>query len=177
METTRNKLPDTIQIFFNKLSEYLDTKLLFYGSIQRSDYFPGFSDIDVDVFTDNVESTIAKMQHFLHVKRSSFKKIVWKANGTGKMVYGYKIMYRDSESLFSAEFSIYDNKYKEAVLKMHKKKTVVPFYVSFVLFIIKKLYYDMHLLTPEMFRYLKGKTLSLLLGMPDDQFLVLNVKN
>ena len=35
----------------------------------------------------------------------------------------------------------------------------------------------MHLLTPEIYRYLKGKTLSLLLGMPDEQFLVLNVKN
>jgi polyribonucleotide nucleotidyltransferase len=56
METTRNKLPDVIQVFFNKLSEYLDTKLLFYGSIQRSDYFPGSSDIDVDVLRPDINS-------------------------------------------------------------------------------------------------------------------------
>uniref|UniRef100_A0A6C0AZV0 Polymerase nucleotidyl transferase domain-containing protein n=1 Tax=viral metagenome TaxID=1070528 RepID=A0A6C0AZV0_9ZZZZ len=177
METTRNKLPDRVQEFFNKLSQYLDTRLLFYGSVQRSDYFPGSSDIDVDIFTDNVDSTIAKMQHFLHVKRTSFKKIVWKLSNNAKMVYGNKIMYTDEESQFNAEFSIYDNKFKDDVLQMHLKKTVLPFYVSFMLFFIKKLYYDLHLIQPEYYRYLKRKILSLGLGMPEDQFIVLNVKN
>jgi len=75
METTKNKLPDDINAFFSKLSKYLDTKLLFYGSVQRSDYFPGSSDIDVDIFTDNVDSTITKLQHFLNVKKSKFKRL------------------------------------------------------------------------------------------------------
>ena len=175
METTKNKLPDNVSSFFNKLSKYLDTKLLFYGSIQRNDYFPGSSDIDVDIFTDNVDSTVAKMQHFLQVKKKSFKKIVWRLSTTGKMVYGYKIMYKNTESNFSAEFSIYDNKYKKYVLESHLKKTVVPFYVAIMLYIIKKLYYDLHILSASWYRYLKAKSLSFGLGLPDEQFLVLNV--
>lgn len=175
METTKNKLPDNVSTFFNKLSKYLDTKLLFYGSIQRGDYFPGSSDIDVDVFTDNVDSTIVKMQHFLQVKRKKFKKVVWRISATGKMVYGYKIMYTNTEFMFSAEFSIYDNKFKKAVLEQHLKKTVVPFYVSIMLYIIKKLYYDLHLLSAGVYKYLKMKMLTLGLGMPEEQFLVLNV--
>ena len=49
METTKHNLPDDVKQFFNGLSNYLNTQLLFYGSVQRSDYFPGKSDIDVDI--------------------------------------------------------------------------------------------------------------------------------
>jgi len=66
METTKNDLPQDIKQFFYKLSDYLDTKLLYYGSVQRSDYVPGKSDIDVDIFTDNPDSLITKLQHFLN---------------------------------------------------------------------------------------------------------------
>lgn len=176
METTKNKLPDKVNAFFNKLSKYLDTKLMFYGSVQRSDYFPGSSDIDIDIFTDNVDSTIAKLQHFLNVKKKKFKKVLWRMSSTGKMVYGYKIMYENPDINLAAEFSIYDDKYKKQVLEMHLKKTIVPFYISILLYIIKKLYYDFGLINHDWYRYLKMKTLSAGLGMPEEQFLVLNVR-
>jgi hypothetical protein len=177
METTKNKLPDDINIFFKDLSKYLGTPLLFYGSIQRTDYFPGSSDIDVDIFTDNVSSTITKMQHFLHVKRNNFKKIVWRLSHNGEMVYGNKIMYKNEDLGFSAEFSIYDKKYKKGVLEQHLKKTILPFYATIMLFIIKKLYYDFHIFSPSIYRTLKLKVLSFGIGMPEEQFLVLNVSS
>lgn len=176
METTKNKLPNNVNTFFNNLSRYLDTKLLFYGSVQRRDYFPGSSDIDVDIFTDNVNSTITKLQHFLHINKSKFKKIVWRIATTGKMVYGYKTMYRNSELNLVAELSIYNNKYKKQVLEQHLKKTLIPSYISIILYIIKKLYYDIHIINATWYKYLKMKALSLGLGMPEEQFLVLNVK-
>ena len=108
METTKNKLPEKIQQFFKELSNYLDTKLLFYGSVQRNDYFPGSSDIDVDIFTDNEDAIIVKMQHFLHVKKDSFKKVVWRLNHNNQIVNGHKIMYKNKEENFSVEFSIYN---------------------------------------------------------------------
>ena len=37
MTKTKNKLPDTINNFLSNLSEYLQTPLYFYGSIQRYD--------------------------------------------------------------------------------------------------------------------------------------------
>ena len=52
METTKNKLSPETKQFFDKLSSYLDTKLYFYGSVQRDDYFDGKSDIDVDILED-----------------------------------------------------------------------------------------------------------------------------
>ena len=69
METTKNVLPENVKFFFNNLSDVLDTKLLFFGSVQRDDYFPGKSDIDVAIFTDNVKSTISKLQHYLHLNK------------------------------------------------------------------------------------------------------------
>ena len=97
METIKNKINDNNIQFFEELSEFLDTKLLFFGSVQRDDYFPGESDIDVDVFTDNENQTISKLQHFLHVKRSQFKKCVWRLNHNNQVAYGHKIFYKNKE--------------------------------------------------------------------------------
>ena len=54
MENTKNVLPDHNRQFFKDLSEYLDTKLYFFGSVQRPDYFPGKSDIDIFLQTMNI---------------------------------------------------------------------------------------------------------------------------
>ena len=43
----KNKLTDEEQKFVDGLSEYLDTDLYYYGSIQRNDYNAGESDIDI----------------------------------------------------------------------------------------------------------------------------------
>ena len=70
METTNNKLTSEQMKFFKKLSNYLDTKLYYYGSIQRKDYFPGTSDIDVCIFTDNNTETKYKLISFLGLKKN-----------------------------------------------------------------------------------------------------------
>ena len=91
MESTKNKMPEFAEEFFKKLGNYLDTKIYFFGSIQRADYFPNSSDIDADIFTENENSTLSKMQNFLGVKRHEFKKFVYRLHKTKKMVHGYKI--------------------------------------------------------------------------------------
>ena len=73
METTKNDLPQKTKLFFYKLSDYLDTKMLYFGSVQRTDYVAGKSDIDVDIFTENEHSIMSKMQHFLGVSKKEFK--------------------------------------------------------------------------------------------------------
>ena len=65
--------------------------MLYYGSIQRSDYVPGKSDIDVDIFTDNEYSLMSKMQHYLHLSKSKFKKVVYIIDN--KTTNGYKVKY------------------------------------------------------------------------------------
>jgi len=80
METTRNKLTEHEKKFFYRLSNYLDTKLYYFGSVQRGDYFPSSSDIDVDIFSENENNTIIKLMNFLNVEKNEFKRFVWKLN-------------------------------------------------------------------------------------------------
>lgn len=176
METTKNVLPKNMSHFYNELSEYLDTKILFYGSIQREDYFPGHSDVDVDIFTDNEHSVVNKMSHFLHIPKNKFKKIVWRVK-ENFIITGYKVKYIDEDDNFRTEFSIYNTKFKDYVLKAHMSKTVVPYYATLMLLIIKYLYYQIPLLDKSTFIYLKGLILSRGLGIPPEDFIVLENDN
>jgi len=177
MESTKQKLPENVTIFFKNLSNLLETKLLYFGSVQREDYFPGNSDIDVDIFTENVSSTLAKMQHFLHMSKDKFKKFIWRLNNKKKtLVKGHKVMYKSSDGSFAAEFSIYDEKFKQDILREHLMKTQLPFYASFMLIVLKFFYYKLKIIPSETFSYLKKKIMTFMIGMPDDQFLVLDSK-
>jgi predicted nucleotidyltransferase len=170
MEHTKHKLTDYEKIFFNKLSNYLETKLYFFGSIQRDDYFHGLSDIDVDIFTENENSTIAKLSNYLNLNKHEFKKVIWKLNTTGNLVNGYKIMYKDEMNKLVVEFSIYSEKFKKQIIDEHKSKIDIPFYATILLVILKYLFYKLHIISDEW--YIKGKKfiLSPLIGKPYDDF-------
>ena len=176
METTRNKLTNQEKDFFFKLSNYLDTKLYFFGSIQRGDYFPSSSDIDVDIFTDNENSTIIKMMNYLNVERKNFKRFVWKINKTNHLAYGHKLMYKNKEQQFSVEFSIYNEKYKHAILYEHNDKKDLPLYATILLIIIKYLYYTLHILPSKWYINCKGIILSKLIFKKEDHFVVIDTK-
>jgi len=173
METTKNNLPPNIIHFFKKLSNYLDTKLMFFGSVQRADYLPGSSDIDVDIFTDNVKSTIIKVQHFLKVKKTKFKRFVWKLNNSQRVAYGYKIMYKNPEEKLAAEFSIYDEKFKDDILKEQLAKIDIPLYISWMLIFLKILHYNLEIISKETYKMYKKIILSYMIGLPEDNFVVL----
>ena len=134
METTKNKLSPYETMFFNNLSNYLDLKLYFFGSIQRYDYFQGVSDIDVDIFTDNTSRTISQIQNYLNIDKKSTTKFVYKIDKEDskyKLISGYKIKYKDTEKSLCVEFSIYDEKIKELILNEHNRKQNLPILVTF----------------------------------------------
>jgi hypothetical protein len=173
METTKNELPKNTKLFFYQLSDYLDTKLLYYGSVQRSDYVSGKSDIDVDIFTDNEYSLMAKMQHYLHVSKKDFKKVVWIINDTS--TYGYKLKYENEGKGINTEFSIYNEKFKDIILSQHNNKHDLPIYTSILLRILKFLYYQFPLLDKPTYTYFKRVFLNGMLGEDiDPKFLVLD---
>jgi hypothetical protein len=161
METTKNKLSPYERDFFNKLSNYLDTKLYFYGSIQRDDYKPGYSDIDVDIFTDNVNSTISKMQNLLNVSKQDFKKFVSKPLKKQGIIHGYKLKYKEPENNFKTELSVYDIKYKDDILYEHGRKQNLPFIVSMMLIIIKFLYFNICIIPKNIYLDLKNYIVDL----------------
>jgi hypothetical protein len=176
METTKNELPDFANIFFTKLRNFLDTKIYFFGSVQRDDYFPRASDIDVAIFTDNINSTINKLQHFLNVNRNDFKKFVWRLNYDNALVKGYKIMYKELDHNFAVEISIYDEKYKNSILTEHNGKRILPFYATCALIIIKYLFYTLNIIPSELYTYFKKNILSTLIFKKPDDFVVVDIK-
>ena len=163
METTKNELPKNVREFFYHLSDYLDTKFLYFGSVQRSDYVPGKSDIDIDVFTENEYSLMAKMQHYLHVPKHDFKKVAWIIDGIP--TYGYKLQYENKKEKINAEFSIYNEKFKEIIIKEHQSKFSLPIHITIMLYILKFFYYEIPLLDKKTFsnskRYIMNSQLEI----------------
>jgi len=153
METTKNKLTPKQNEFFDELRNYLDKPIYFYGSIQRDDYFPKSSDIDIDIFTDNFNSTIYKLQNFLHLSKGDFKKFVYKIKD--QVVYGYKCKYKNEDINLKVEMAIFNEKYKNLVLKDHSKDLSLPFYVMIALIILKFLYYNLSIISKEFFQRCK----------------------
>jgi predicted nucleotidyltransferase len=175
METTRNKLTYEEKYFFNKLSNYLETKIYFFGSIQRGDYLPKSSDIDVCIFTENEKSTIVKLMNFLNIERDKFKKIIWKLNNFNDiLVSGYKVMYKNDVKNFSVEFSIYDEKYKHKILYEHNDKKDIPLHATILLVILKFLFYTLHIIPAEWYTKTKKFILSKLLLKKEDHFVVID---
>lgn len=146
MNKIRDDFPPELKQFFINLQNYLDTELYFYGSVNRSDYVHGKSDIDIAIFTDNEYSIMAKLQHFLHVKKNAFDKVVWKLEG--KMIYGYKIKC-DKYINSKCEIAIYNNDFKEALLNDLSKYNTIPLYISIMLFILKTLYYTFPIISTK----------------------------
>lgn len=175
METTKNEMPEYAKHFFNKLSNYLDTKLYFYGSIQRNDYFPKSSDIDVDIFSENMNSTISMMQHFFGVQKNEFKKFVYNLHKTNKVVFGYKFKHKDPANNFTTEISIYDEKYKDAVIIEHNSKCILPFYISYMLIILKYFYYNLGIIPKEYYKHFKGIIMNHMLEGADVEFIVIGI--
>ena len=173
METTKNIISEHNKIFFEKIKNYLDTKIYFFGSIQRDDYFPKTSDIDIALFTDNIKSTITKLQTFLNVDKSEFKSFVWRLNYDNSLVKGYKILYKEPENKLLVEFSIYDEKYKDTILAEHNGKKDLPFYATYALIIIKYLFYTLNILPKDWFVYFKNLILTKLIFIKEDDFVVL----
>jgi hypothetical protein len=146
METTKNKLTPFEEDFFKKLRNYIDKPIYFYGSIQRHDYFPQKSDIDIDIFSNNVVSTLHLLANFLNICKDSFKKSLYKMDKTNVVIPGYKGKYIDEENRLIVEISVYEEKYKEEILWEHQSKFIVPFYITILLVILKILHYNLGIL-------------------------------
>jgi hypothetical protein len=155
METTKNELSPFEKVFFQKLSEYLNEPIYFYGSIQRDDYFPQLCDIDIDIFSYNEKDIVLKLQNFLNLERSDFKKFVYKIHKTNVLVDGYKTIYTDKKNKLNVEISVFNEKFKDAILVEHKSKFNMPYYITSILILLKILHYNFSIL--PVFYYSKFK--------------------
>jgi hypothetical protein len=175
MEYTKNSLPPNAKVFFDKLSNYLNTKIYYFGSIQRYDYYPNSSDIDIDIFTDNEQQTINYLINFLGLNRYEFKKFVYRLHKTNKLVYGHKVKYKEPHHNFSVEISIYNENDKFEVLIEHNSKINIPIYISLLLIILKNLFYNFNLISKNNYKYIKKIIINYLVEGTDTEFVTTDI--
>lgn len=171
METTRNKLPEKTEYILNKLSEYLDTKLYFFGSVQRLDYFPGKSDIDIDLFSDNVDMTMYKLAYFFRVDKHEFKKVVMRIKDNNHIIHGHKIVIERPQDQFQCEFLVFHDKYKEDVLHDSIKKIDLGYWQLFILYFLKLFYYQWGIIPKKWYKNCKRFIINRTDSEFNDEFL------
>ena len=91
------------------------------------------------------------------------------------MVYGHKVKYEDPTNNFFTEISIYDEKDKEAVLMEHNSKAILPFYITWFLIILKIFYYNLGILSEDLYSYLKRIIMNFMVEGEDVEFVTTDV--
>ena len=160
MEDTYKDLPPRTREFFDSMKMYIGETLYFYGSVQRIDYFPGASDIDVDVFTSNVESTVAKLAQFLNSSPSNMKKVVWHIPGSPTIIRGTKVTFSSSSLDLVGEVTVFNENVKETVLWEHRVKMTQHWIVLLCLYVVKLLFYKWHLIDGKTYKRWKGSLIK-----------------
>lgn len=175
MQTTKNTMSDYDREFLDNLSKSLDTNLYFFGSIQRYDYYPKQSDIDIDIFSDNIESTKYKLYSFLsnnspNNQDVTFKSFILKIKNT-HIINGYKVSYKNIPHKCFLEINLFDTKYKDIVLEEHNFKTFLPLHIIVLFAILKLFHYNLSLISVNNYRYCKEFCLNYLLTGYLDEYI------
>jgi hypothetical protein len=147
------------------MEEYLDTTLYFFGSIQRVDYIDNISDIDICIFTDNIDSSILSLQQYLNIEKKNIKQFYIKSRNK-QIRNGYKLFYKNS--FIKLEISIYDNKYKKNVLEELINVIYIPYFYSIILLILKYI----NIVFPIPYKFLKDKIINLHKKEPNTYFFI-----
>jgi hypothetical protein len=163
----KNKLTNEQIDFIEQLQEYCDAEFRFYGSIERKDYFEGSSDIDIDVFTSNLHSTVFKIRQFLSTPNDNVQNILW---STTKPTFSKfkckKIKFKNN--FIKLELGIYDIKYKIKLINVREYKRNIPYHGLVILFIIKLMFYKFNIISTSQLASCKKYLMGNILGMADD---------
>jgi predicted nucleotidyltransferase len=156
MEDIKERLGDYKYNFFKNLQNYLDTELIFFGSVKRLDYFKNSSDFDIAVITDNVSNTLTRVKTYLHINQNEVKKVYQNFREISpNLIVGYKIKYADVKNNISFDILIYDEKYREVIMKELNESNNIPFYMITILYVLKCIYYNLGLMSSTYYIYIK----------------------
>ena len=162
MEDIKERLGEYKYNFFKNFQNYLDTELMFFGSVKRLDYFNNSSDFDIKVITDNVNNTLTRAKHYLHIDQNEVKKVYQNFREISpQLVIGYKFIYKDDKNNLSFDILIYDEKYRDIILKEINYSNNIPFYMISILYILKFIYYNLGLMSSSYYIYMKKLIFSM----------------
>jgi predicted nucleotidyltransferase len=155
IEHIKSKLLKQELDFLLNMKNYLEIPIYVYGSILRLDYFPNKSDIDVAIFSNNIESTVVKLIDFLGVSNSTIK--IFKKKSTNiktyktKTIWGFKTNYtleltpityfytQKTQKRF--EIMLYNKKHKKFIISNVTSHFNLPIFTSLTIYFLKLFYY------------------------------------
>ena len=179
MNIAQNNINEETQMFLDKLSNAINSKLHLFGSVLTNDYYPNKSDIDIDIFSDNVAATKYNLFAFLNNHNNSKKDIVFKkfvfVTNKDKIINGIKTSYKNEQNKIFLELNIFDTTIKEYVLNERRYKQNFPFYVTALYSIIKFCHYELNLISVVNYRSLKELCLNYLIGGKKIEFVNLEI--
>lgn len=155
LEEVKDKLTKKQYNFFLRLKEHIDLPLYFLGSITRCDYIPDKSDLDVEVFTDNIDSTLLKMEYLFDYYERKIKRnfIVFEVNNVP--VSGYKYYFKNDMDDIGFDFTLYKKASQNIILRQRIIEKDIPYLFSLFLIIIKILYYHLSIINNSIYSYIK----------------------
>ena len=149
-----NKLTPEQLIFFLKLNNILSGRLKFFGSIARKDYRIGKSDVDVQFFSENSQSDLLILSHFLQENSVDFiSRFVKFKPSPLYTISGFKYTIKNP---FKCDILVFDVNNEDTLTTQHKRAVVIPFIYLLLLRIIK-LCLKINLISQETFISLKRK--------------------
>ncbi len=155
LEEVKDKLTKTQYNYFLQLKEQIDLPLYFLGSITRCDYIKGKSDLDIEVFTDNFNSTILKMEYLFDYYQRKIERnyIVFEINNIP--ISGCKYYFKDKNRDVSFDFTIYNKACQNLVLHHRIIEKNISYLLSIFLVMIKILYYHLNIINNSIYSYIK----------------------
>ena len=139
-EEIKDKLTQPQYDFFYELKEYVELPIYFIGSILRYDYFKGYSDLDVIIFSPDIDSIKLKIKHFLNINKVQ--------------ISGYKFYYNDSfkgEKQIDFDLTIFKENTKKTLIDFKKQQYNVPNLYIIYFLIIKTLHYYIGIIDKNMY--------------------------
>ena len=134
------------------LEQFTNSKIHFFSSIERDDYFIGKSDIDVYFITPNVDDTLFKIKKFINNPNQKAYHAKWNTKFTIDNLpqeYTFEgLCIKLDNRIIQLDINIYDEKYRQNLKLYHdsKHKTLSPFLVC-CLIMLKSLYYNINLIS------------------------------
>jgi len=155
LEKIKEKLDIKQYDFFYSFRQQLELPLYFIGSICRTDFIKGKSDLDIEVFCENIHSIKFKVDYLLdyYYKNKEAKYIVFKINDTP--ISGYKYYFKNIDISF--DLTLYKKECKELLLHQRNIDNNIPFALVVFLITIKYLYYYLNIITNSQYTFIKKR--------------------
>ena len=131
----KHKLTPEQYIFFTKITNLLNGRIHFFGSICRRDFTVGSSDIDVQFFSENSQSDLLLLSHFLQENKVSFSSDFFKSDTDPlHTVSGFKYTIKMP---FKSDILVVDIKNEHILTLRNNRALNMPFIYLLILKILK----------------------------------------